>query len=61
MLCLCMGYSHEEIEKMIREGDFSSVSDFQNETFVGTGCGRCLPVVDEIFEKKDKGLSPPEQ
>lgn len=59
MLCFCMGFSHEEVEQMINDGGFASIEEFQKETFVGTGCGRCLPVIDDIFDQKEnKDLSP---
>lgn len=49
-----MGLTHEEIEKMINEGEYKLATDFQEDTFVGTGCGRCLVVVDDIFRKKEE-------
>ena len=54
MLCNCIGQTHEDIEKMMEEGNYESVEEFQRDTFVGTGCGRCLPVVDDIFKKNQK-------
>jgi len=54
MLCHCMGFTHEEIERMIIDSDYLTVTDFQNDTFIGIGCGRCLPVVDDLFAKKNQ-------
>lgn len=54
MLCFCMGFTHDEIEEMIINGDYLTLADFQDDTFIGTGCGRCLPVVDELFAKKNQ-------
>jgi bacterioferritin-associated ferredoxin len=49
-----MGFTHEEIESMILNGDYDAVSDFQEETFVGTGCGRCQSLVDDMFARKNR-------
>ena len=61
MLCFCMGYTHDEVEKLILEGGYLTVADFQDDTFVGTGCGRCLPMVDDIFSKRGNADSSPEE
>lgn len=50
MLCLCMGHTRDEIKGMIIEGDFSSLAEFQEETFIGTGCGHCLSEVENLFD-----------
>jgi NAD(P)H-nitrite reductase large subunit len=48
-----MGFTHEEIERMIIDGDYMTVTDFQDDTFIGTGCGRCLPIVYDLFANKN--------
>lgn len=54
MLCFCMGFTHEEIERMIAEGDYMTVAHFQDDTLIGTGCGRCLSVIDDLFSEKSQ-------
>jgi bacterioferritin-associated ferredoxin len=54
MPCFCLGFSQEEIERMVFEGEYQSMADLQSDTFIGTGCGRCLPVIDTIFTKKNQ-------
>ena len=49
MLCLCMGHTREDVKEIILEGDFSNLAELQEETFIGTGCGHCLPEVDKLF------------
>lgn len=51
MLCICMGYTREEIENMIIDGNYLTISDFQDETFIGAGCGKCLQEVEKLFTK----------
>ena len=51
MLCICMGHTHEEVERMMKEGNYKTLDEFREDTFVGMGCGGCLPVLDEMFAK----------
>ncbi len=51
MLCNCNAYTHEEIEEMIKNGNYATLEDFQDDTAVGTVCGGCLPTVEEIWDK----------
>ena len=52
MLCSCMGFSHEELEEIIKEKQLTTVQAVQDETFAGTGCGKCLPVLDDMIAKQ---------
>ena len=54
MLCFCLGFTYDEVEKIILEGDYPTIAAFQNDTFIGEGCGRCLPVVYDLFKRKDQ-------
>ncbi len=54
MLCTCIGHSEDEIKEMITENSYSSFDEFQDETFIGTGCGHCLDDVLKIFGLYDK-------
>jgi len=49
MLCICTGHTREEIRKMTEEGQYVSLADFQNDTFVGTGCGQCLAELEKLI------------
>lgn len=49
MLCNCISHTEEEIREMISERNYSSFDEFQEESFVGTLCGRCLEEVRTIY------------
>ena len=57
MSCFCTGHSSEEIKVIIKEGIIANVGELQEETFIGAGCGHCLPLIEEIF----RALDPPRE
>jgi len=48
-VCVCNEVSEREIIAALKKGA-RSTSDIQKFTGAGTGCGRCLPVVNSIVE-----------
>ena len=50
LVCHCNHISASEIKKCLRAGALTT-SEIQKFTSAGTGCGRCLVVIDSLLEE----------
>jgi assimilatory nitrate reductase catalytic subunit len=50
-VCACKQVGRNTIEQAIREGDLESVSQISECTGAGTGCGSCVPELQEILDE----------
>lgn len=50
IICLCNLVYEKEIINTLKKGA-KSTKDIQNLTRAGTGCGRCLVVIDSIVDE----------
>ena len=53
LVCICNHVSALEIKKILRAGALT-ISEIQDFTAAGTGCGRCKCEIDAIIEKHTK-------
>ena len=63
VVCTCFGVTENEIERVIRENDLTTVEQVTNYCKAGGGCGGCTGEIEKIIEKmqgdKIKDTSPP--
>ena len=48
-VCHCMNVDRETIVKAIKEKNLTTVEEVQDATTAGTGCGSCVPDIEEIL------------
>jgi len=53
-ICHCMGVNKSEIIKAIKEKGLKTVEGVQDATEAGTGCGGCIPDIEEILKEINK-------
>jgi len=46
-----MGVAETEIVEQLQQGLCKTTGDIQKALYAGTGCGRCLPVIDDLVEE----------
>jgi NifU-like protein len=51
IVCTCFGVTDEEIERVIRENDLTTVEEVTNYCKAGGGCGGCRGEIEKIIEK----------
>ena len=51
VVCTCFGVTENEIERVIRENDLTTVEDVTNYCKAGGGCGGCRGEIEKIIEK----------
>jgi len=49
-----MGIIKSEIVKAIKENGLKTVEEVQDETTAGTGCGGCIPDIEDILKEINK-------
>ncbi len=49
-----MGIMKSEIVKAIKENGLKTVEEVQDETTAGTGCGGCIPDIEDILKEINK-------
>ncbi len=54
VVCNCFGITEEEIERIVREDNLTTVEEVTNFTKAGGGCGACKPDIEEIIERIKK-------
>jgi NifU-like protein len=65
VVCTCFGVTDEEIERVIRENDLTTVEQVTNYCKAGGGCGGCHGEIEKIIERvqgervKEQMLPPP--
>jgi NAD(P)H-nitrite reductase large subunit len=52
-VCHCFGVTKKQIEEAIDAGA-STVEEVGEKTQAGTGCGGCIPQIEEILKAKGK-------
>jgi NAD(P)H-nitrite reductase large subunit len=52
IICNCMFISEHEIVDAIKNKGATTVEDIQEITDAGTGCGSCIPDLEEILERE---------
>lgn len=50
VVCNCFGITQEEIERVVRENNLTTVEEVTNYTKAGGGCGLCKPDIEAIIE-----------
>jgi len=51
VVCTCFGVTENEIERVVRENDLSTVEDVTNYCKAGGGCGGCKDEIEKIIER----------
>ena len=51
IICTCFGVTENEIERVIRENDLTSVEQVTNYCKAGGGCGGCKGEIEKIIER----------
>jgi len=51
VVCTCFGVTENEIERVIRENNLTTVEQVTNYCKAGGGCGGCKPELEKIIEK----------
>ncbi len=51
LVCHCNGVTEKEIIKAIKKKGAVKLEHIQKLTGAGTGCGRCIPVIDDLIEQ----------
>ncbi|UCC96821.1 MAG: Fe-S cluster assembly protein NifU [Phycisphaerales bacterium] len=51
IVCTCFGVTDEEIERVIRENDLTSVEEVTNYCKAGGGCGGCQGEIEKLITK----------
>ena len=51
VVCTCLGITENEIERVIRENDLTTVEEVTNYCKAGGGCGGCQGEIEKIIEK----------
>jgi NifU-like protein len=65
VVCNCFGVTENEIERVIRENDLTTVDEVTNYCKAGGGCGGCRGEIEKIIERiqgdrvKEKHKAPP--
>jgi len=65
IVCTCFGVTDQEIERVIRENDLTTVEQVTNYCKAGGGCGGCRGEIEKIIERvqgervKQESLPPP--
>jgi NifU-like protein len=67
VVCTCFGVTEEEIVRVVRENNLSTVEQVTNYCKAGGGCGGCRGEIEKIIERvqgdrvKEEALPPPRQ
>ncbi|OVE73962.1 Fe-S cluster assembly protein NifU [bacterium B17] len=51
VICNCFGVTEEEIERVVRDNQLTTVEQVTNYCKAGGGCGHCKPDIENIIEK----------
>ena len=54
IICNCMDVSELEIVDAIKNKEAKTVQDIMDITDAGTGCGSCIPDIEEILKRETK-------
>ena len=57
VVCTCFGVTENEIERVIRENNLSTVDQVTNYCKAGGGCGRCKPEIEAILRRVRQEMS----
>jgi nitrite reductase (NADH) large subunit len=60
IICQCNGITEKEIVRAIKRKGATKVEHIQRLTGAGTGCGRCIPVIDRLLEENKQETSDPQ-
>jgi NAD(P)H-nitrite reductase large subunit len=55
MLCECFSYTEDDIRELLDNEEFEDLAGFQDATLIGTGCGRCLSIIQTMLSDKFPG------
>lgn len=56
VVCTCFGVTENEIERVVRENNLSTVEQVTNYCKAGGGCGRCKPEIEAIIQRVRRDL-----
>ena len=54
IICNCMDVSEHEIVDAIKNKTAKTIQDIMDITGAGTGCGSCIPDIEEILKRETK-------
>jgi len=60
IVCQCNGTTEKEIVRAIKRKGATKVEHIQRLTGAGTGCGRCIPVINRLLEENKQKISDPQ-
>lgn len=52
-VCECMNVDRDTIVSAIKEKNLTTVEEVQEATSAGTGCGSCIPDIEEILAENN--------
>ena len=55
LVCSCFSVYEEDIEKLYRGGEVSSIDDVKRKTKAGTKCTNCIPKIKLVLTKLREG------
>ncbi|MFC1462038.1 Fe-S cluster assembly protein NifU [Verrucomicrobiota bacterium] len=62
VVCTCFGITEEEIQRVVRENELTTVEQVTNYCKAGGGCGNCKPHIERIIEEarqeREKAAAP---
>ncbi len=50
MVCLCHFVAEPKILQVLKKYPNAELEDIKKLTYAGTGCGRCIPVLNKIID-----------
>lgn len=59
VVCTCFGVTENEIERVIRDNDLTTVEQVTNYTKAGGGCGGCQEEIENIIARVRAAMPPP--
>ena len=54
VVCTCFGITEEEIQRVVRDNELTTVEQVTNYCKAGGGCGNCKPDIERIIEEARK-------
>ena len=62
VVCTCFGITEEEIQRVVRDNELTTVAQVTNYCKAGGGCGNCRPDIERIIEEarqeREKAAAP---
>jgi NifU-like protein len=56
VICTCFGVTEQEIERVVRDNNLTTVEEVTNYCKAGGGCGGCIPDIEKIIARVQQEL-----